>query len=100
MPVSPCVIASRTGSVSPATTAHPALIASIPGLPLISVIVSAQVLNGVLLPVILLFTLKLINDRGVMGAHVNGRVSNVIAWSFTVALIGTSAMLLLSPLLF
>lgn len=78
----------------------PALVASIPGLPLISVIVSAQVLNGVLLPVILLFTLKLINDRGVMGAHVNGRVSNAIAWSFTVALIGTSAMLLLSPLLF
>ncbi|RPI30730.1 MAG: divalent metal cation transporter [Actinomycetota bacterium] len=78
----------------------PALIASIPGLPLIRVIVSAQVLNGVLLPVILLFTLKLINDRGVMGDHANGRVSNAIAWTFTVALIGMSAVLLLSPILF
>ncbi len=78
----------------------PALIASVPGLPLISVIVSAQVLNGVLLPVILVFTLKLINDRAVMGGHVNGRVSNSIAWTFTVALIGMSAVLLLSPLLF
>jgi len=78
----------------------PALIASIPGLPLINVIISAQVLNGVLLPVILLFTLKLINDRAVMGAHVNGRVSNAIAWTFTVALIGMSAVLLLSPVLF
>ncbi len=78
----------------------PALIASIPGLPLIRVIVSAQVLNGVLLPVILLFTLKLINDRGVMGTHVNGRVSNAIAWTFTVALIGMSAVLLLSPFIF
>jgi len=78
----------------------PALIASIPGLPLIRVIVSAQVLNGVLLPVILLFTLKLINDPSVMGAHANGRVSNAIAWSFTVALIGMSAVLLLSPFVF
>ncbi|HSL95763.1 MAG TPA: Nramp family divalent metal transporter [Thermoleophilia bacterium] len=78
----------------------PALIASIPGLPLIRVIVSAQVLNGVLLPVILLFTLKLINDPAVMGEHANGRVSNAIAWTFTVALIGMSAVLLLSPFLF
>ncbi|MEE4274460.1 MAG: Nramp family divalent metal transporter [Thermoleophilia bacterium] len=78
----------------------PALIASIPGLPLIRVIVSAQVLNGVLLPVILLFTLKLINDRSVMGDHANGRVSNAIAWTFTVALIGMSAVLLLSPFVF
>ena len=76
----------------------PAAIASIPGLPLVSVILSAQMLNGVLLPVILLFTLKLINDRQVMGAYVNGRVSNAIAWTFTVALIGMSALLLLSPL--
>ncbi|MBN2204399.1 MAG: Nramp family divalent metal transporter [Thermoleophilia bacterium] len=78
----------------------PALIASIPGLPLIRVIVSAQVLNGVLLPVILLFTLKLINDPAVMGTHANGRVANAIAWTFTVALIGMSAVLLLSPILF
>jgi NRAMP (natural resistance-associated macrophage protein)-like metal ion transporter len=78
----------------------PALIASIPGLPLIRVIVSAQVLNGVLLPVILLFTLKLINDPSVMGKHANGRVSNAIAWTFTVALIGMSAVLLLSPFIF
>jgi len=54
----------------------------------------------VLLPVILLFTLKLINDPSVMGAHANGRVANAIAWSFTVALIGMSAVLLLSPFVF
>ncbi len=33
-----------------------------------------------------------------MGEHVNGRVRNVIAWTFTVTLIGMSALLLLSPL--
>jgi NRAMP (natural resistance-associated macrophage protein)-like metal ion transporter len=76
----------------------PAAIASIPGLPLVRVILTAQMLNGVLLPVILLFTLKLINDPRVMGTHVNGRVSNGIAWTFTVALIAMSVFLLLSPL--
>ena len=41
---------------------------------------------------------SIINDPRVMGEHVNGRVRNVIAWGFTVALIGMSAVLLLSPL--
>jgi Mn2+/Fe2+ NRAMP family transporter len=62
------------------------------------VILVAQSLNGVLLPVILIFTLLMINDPRVMGEHVNGRLRNVIAWGFTVALIGMSAVLLLSPL--
>ncbi len=79
-------------------TAVAALIASIPGLPVVRVIIVAQVLNGVLLPVILLFTLRLINDRKVMGEHVNGRVSNSIAWTFAVALIAMSVALLVSPL--
>jgi Mn2+/Fe2+ NRAMP family transporter len=76
----------------------PAAVAMIPGLPLVRVILVAQSLNGVLLPVILIFTLLMINNPQVMGEHVNGRVRNVIAWGFTVALIGMSAALLLSPL--
>jgi NRAMP (natural resistance-associated macrophage protein)-like metal ion transporter len=76
----------------------PAAVAMIPGLPLVKVILVAQTLNGVLLPVILLFTLSMINNPRVMGEHVNGRIRNVIAWSFSVALIGLSAMLVLSPL--
>ncbi len=77
----------------------PAVVASIPGVPLVTVILVAQVLNGVLLPVILLFTLRLINDPRVMGEHVNGRASNAIAWTFAVALIATSAALVLAPFL-
>jgi len=76
----------------------PAAVAMIPGLPLVKVILVAQTLNGMLLPVILLFTLSMINNPRVMGEHVNGRIRNVIAWSFSVALIGLSAMLVLSPL--
>ena len=76
----------------------PAAVAMIPGLPLVKVILVAQTLNGVLLPVILLFTLSMINNPRVMGEHVNGPVRNAIAWTFSVVLIGLSAMLVLSPL--
>ena len=76
----------------------PAAVAVIPGLPLVKVILVAQSLNGVLLPVILIFTLLLINKPRVMGTHVNGRVRNIIAWGFTGALVAMSGALLLSPL--
>jgi NRAMP (natural resistance-associated macrophage protein)-like metal ion transporter len=75
----------------------PAAVAIIPGLPLVTVILVAQSLNGILLPVILIFTLLMINNPRVMGEHVNGRVRNVIAWGFTAALIGMSGVLLVSP---
>jgi len=76
----------------------PAAVAIIPGLPLVSVILVAQTLNGVLLPVILLFTLRMVNNPRVMGEHVNGPVRNAIAGGFSFALIGMSVVLVLSPL--
>lgn len=76
----------------------PAAITVIPGLPLVKVILVAQSLNGVLLPVILIFTLRMINSPHIMGRYVNGPVRNAIAWSFTVVLITLSAALLVSPL--
>lgn len=75
----------------------PAAVAVIPGLPLVSVILVAQSLNGILLPVILVFTLLVINSPRVMGEHVNGPVRNVIAWGFSGVLICLSVLLLLSP---
>ena len=53
----------------------PAAVAVIPGLPLVRVILVAQSLNGILLPVILVFTLLIINNPRVMGEHVNGPVA-------------------------
>ena len=78
----------------------PALIAVIPGLPLVRVMLLSQDVNGVLLPVILIYVLRIINDPAIMGEHVNGRVYNTIAWAFSVALIGLSVTLVASPLLF
>ena len=62
--------------------------------PLIPLIVAAQVLNGFLLPVILIFILRLVNDRSLMGEHVNGPVYNVLAWGTTV-FIGALSLILL-----
>jgi Mn2+/Fe2+ NRAMP family transporter len=52
----------------------------------IQLLVMTQVLNGLLLPVVLAAMLRLVNDREVMGAHVNRRRYNAVAWT-TVALV-------------
>ena len=61
-----------------------AAIALIPGLPLIPVLVGVYVLNGLLLPVELFAILRLVNDRELMGAHVNGSVYNLLAWAIAI----------------
>jgi Mn2+/Fe2+ NRAMP family transporter len=59
----------------------------IPGAPLLGVIFYSQVINGMLLPVILVLMLLLINRKQIMGAYTNGVVFNAIAWA-TVVIVG------------
>ena len=80
--------------------ALPALVAIIPHLPLVKVMLLSQDVNGILLPIILIYVLKIINDPKVMGDHVNGRIYNTVAWGFSAALIGLSVTLVLSPFIF
>jgi Mn2+/Fe2+ NRAMP family transporter len=61
-----------------------AVIALIPGLPLIQVLVGVYVLNGLLLPVELFAILRLINNRELMGEHVNGPLYNAFAWGIAI----------------
>lgn len=56
----------------------------IPGAPLLAIIFYSQVLNGVLLPLVLVLMLLLINNRRLMGSWTNGRVFNGIAWATVV----------------
>jgi len=53
----------------------------IPRLPLMKVIMVSQVANGILLPFVLFYMLRLVNRREVMGAYTNSLTANVIAWS-------------------
>ncbi|MHB8463201.1 MAG: NRAMP family divalent metal transporter, partial [Vulcanimicrobiaceae bacterium] len=56
----------------------------IPGAPLFAIIFYSQVLNGVLLPIVLVLMLILINNPRLMGKYVNGPVFNTIAWATVV----------------
>jgi NRAMP (natural resistance-associated macrophage protein)-like metal ion transporter len=62
------------------------LITLIPGLPIFQVLVILQDLNAAMLPILLIFIILLINNRRLMGRHVNNLAFNVISWG-TVVLI-------------
>jgi Mn2+/Fe2+ NRAMP family transporter len=64
----------------------------IPDKLLIKVSVLSQVLNGVLLPPVLIYMLLLINKTRLMGKYVNGRVFNMIAWITAAILIAITVV--------
>jgi NRAMP (natural resistance-associated macrophage protein)-like metal ion transporter len=53
----------------------------IPKFPIVRFVIASQVLNGILLPVIMIFMLRLINKTELMGKHTNSRWFNWVAWS-------------------
>ena len=55
-------------------------------MPLIGIMFYSQVINGAILPVILVFMLLLVNDRRIMGKYVNGLAMNILSW-LTVAVL-------------
>jgi Mn2+/Fe2+ NRAMP family transporter len=69
-----------------------AVVLFIPDRMLVPVSILSQVLNGVLLPAILIYMLLLINKRNLMGRHVNSRTFNAIAWSSAVIIIFLTAI--------
>lgn len=71
-----------------------AAVALLPGLPLIPVLVGVYVLNGLLLPVELFAILRLVNDRELMGPHVNGPIYNAVAWMIGVGVSVLSVILI------
>ena len=71
-----------------------ALVVLIPGLDLLPVILASQNLQGLLLPIVLVFMVLLANDRRLMGAHANGRVGNVLAWGAVGIVVVLDAVLL------
>jgi len=70
-----------------------AAVVLLPGAPLIQVMVLSQTLGGILLPFMLIFMVKLINDRRIMGKYVNTRSQNVLAWGTITTVIGLTVAL-------
>jgi NRAMP (natural resistance-associated macrophage protein)-like metal ion transporter len=60
----------------------------IPDFPLVRMILLSQVINGVLLPFVLIFMTLLVNKRDLMGEWVNSRAYNAVAWTTVVVMIG------------
>jgi Mn2+/Fe2+ NRAMP family transporter len=65
-----------------------------PNLPLVKITILSQVVNGMVLPFVLIFMLLLINREELMGEYVNSRLFNVIAWSTTFIVIALTMALL------
>jgi NRAMP (natural resistance-associated macrophage protein)-like metal ion transporter len=75
-----------------------AAIAIVPGLPLIRVLLVTQVINGLLLPIVLFAVLRLVNDRELMGQHVNGPIYNIGAWLTATLVTALSLLFILTTL--
>jgi NRAMP (natural resistance-associated macrophage protein)-like metal ion transporter len=69
-----------------------------PEFPLIPIMYLSQVLNGMVLPFVLIFMLVLINDKKIMGKYTNGPILNSIAWMTSVVMIGLTLFLLVRSL--
>ena len=76
-----------------------AAIILIPNAPLIQISIWSQVINGILLPVVLVSMILLINNKKIMGTYVNNPLQNIIGWSAVIILTGLSLLLLIMPVL-
>jgi len=76
-----------------------AVLISLPGVPFLSVLFLSQVVDGILLPFVLIFVLILVNDRDIMGKYVNRRLFNYIAWATVMIMIGLSVTLVVTQFL-
>jgi NRAMP (natural resistance-associated macrophage protein)-like metal ion transporter len=76
-----------------------AVIILLPRAPLIQISLWSQVLNGILLPVVLICMILLVNNKKIMGVHTNKPITNVIGWATIAILIGLSTTLMILPML-
>jgi len=63
------------------------LLVLIPGAPLVFLMILSAVLNGLLLPFVLIYALSLVNNKKIMGEYVNPRSYNVISWGTVAVLV-------------
>lgn len=73
-----------------------AIVALIPGLPLFQIFVYVYLLNGILLPVLLILMLRLANNKRLMGKHSNSPWVNALGWGIAIVLIALTAALVVT----
>jgi len=77
-----------------------AFVILLPNVPLLKIMYFSQVGNGILLPFVLIFMLKLINDKELMGEFVNGKVFNVITILTIVMIIALTILMVVFSVFF
>jgi len=65
----------------------------IPGFPLVRMILLSQVLNGVLLPFVLIYMTIIVNRKAIMRDWTNSRAYNAVAWTAVALMIGLTVAL-------
>jgi NRAMP (natural resistance-associated macrophage protein)-like metal ion transporter len=75
-----------------------AMIILIPNAPLIAISLWTQVINGMLLPVVLVCMILLVNNKKIMGDYVNKPINNIIGWGAIIVLIVLSLVYILLQL--
>ena len=74
----------------------PAVLVLLPGVSMIKIMILSQDVNGILLPFILIFVMKIINNKKIMGEHVNKPLGNIAAWLTIIGIILATAVLVVS----
>jgi Mn2+/Fe2+ NRAMP family transporter len=67
----------------------------IPGAPLVMLMVLSSVINGLLLPFVLVFALSLVNNKKIMGEHTNPKGYNIIAWATVVSIVVLASVMVI-----
>ncbi|MBC8017240.1 MAG: divalent metal cation transporter, partial [Verrucomicrobia bacterium] len=65
----------------------------IPNAPLMAIMFISQVVNGAVLPFVLIFMIKLINDKNLMGSYTNKPAFNLIAWTTVVTMVALTVVM-------
>jgi NRAMP (natural resistance-associated macrophage protein)-like metal ion transporter len=75
------------------------LVILIPGAPLVFLMVLSAVINGLLLPFVLVYALLLVNDKKLMGEYTNPKSYNYISWGTVIVIIVLTAFMIVTNII-
>ncbi len=76
-----------------------ALLILIPGAPLVFLMILASVVNGILLPFVLIYALSLVNNTKIMGDYINHKSYNYISWGTIIVIICLTVFLVVTSII-
>ncbi len=79
--------------------ASSAIIIMLPGAPLVFLMVLSAVVNGVLLPFVLVYAISLVNNKKLMGEYVNSTSYNYISWGTIIIIICLTTMFIITTVI-